>query len=519
MDKKLLLAMQYQCNFAGLAVPWNDIGTIMGEGITGGAVIQHLAKLRTRMVTQGLSVPPPLKRGGGGSRISTSSSSGSKAKAKTTPTKNENAQANVKSTKPSRAKPKKAGKKVAPDSDESEDEDDDAGDNDDSDGTYGQLAKRRKTDTKGPVRRGPMIEESEEELSKPRKRKHKSSKSSSRELSAYGTTDINGVSIEDYSDDEDDEDDEDDTDSGLVAAGAPWLALEDDYVSHRNTGMKTPYKKKSLIVSLPITTHKIGMEGAVKEQETGDMDESEDEVMDGAIENVVEGTDVLSNEEKGQEPSSAHARYDGNFENVTSGTGNNSTMYGNVYHGAPQVTPNAFETTLGDPSAFNAFDGMFDNDELRFNGQSAHGPELYNNGGFDTGAFANGEIFNGIMQRDAYTYQSSIGPSNDALGGLPSINGQNYPQSVPYPIQTSWDDTYNRTGESYDTSVNHTPAGTSAGANLADGGYFQFQYDLGFEKSNMDYAANDGSDGLYHAEDFDGDLVDNTMFDNNLYGN
>ena len=37
----------------------------MGQGISGGACIQHMAKLRTRMVQSGLPVPPPLRRGGG----------------------------------------------------------------------------------------------------------------------------------------------------------------------------------------------------------------------------------------------------------------------------------------------------------------------------------------------------------------------------------------------------------------------------------------------------------------------
>ena len=36
----------------------------MGDNVTGGAVIQHLAKVRARMVASDLSVPPPLTRGG-----------------------------------------------------------------------------------------------------------------------------------------------------------------------------------------------------------------------------------------------------------------------------------------------------------------------------------------------------------------------------------------------------------------------------------------------------------------------
>ncbi len=76
MDKKLLLTIQSVCNAEGVKVPWDKVGKIMGDKISDGAVIQHLAKLRQRMVSQGLSVPPPLRRGGG-SLISTGYSGGS----------------------------------------------------------------------------------------------------------------------------------------------------------------------------------------------------------------------------------------------------------------------------------------------------------------------------------------------------------------------------------------------------------------------------------------------------------
>ncbi|KAI9874948.1 MAG: hypothetical protein M1830_009090 [Pleopsidium flavum] len=76
MDKKLLLTIQSVCNAEGVKVPWDKVGKIMGDKISDGAVIQHLAKLRQRMVSQGLSVPPPLRRGGGG-LISTGYSGGS----------------------------------------------------------------------------------------------------------------------------------------------------------------------------------------------------------------------------------------------------------------------------------------------------------------------------------------------------------------------------------------------------------------------------------------------------------
>lgn len=65
MDKKLLLVLQYICNAEGIKMPWDKVAAIMGPTISDGAVVQHLAKLRQRMIAAGLSVPPPLKRGGG----------------------------------------------------------------------------------------------------------------------------------------------------------------------------------------------------------------------------------------------------------------------------------------------------------------------------------------------------------------------------------------------------------------------------------------------------------------------
>ncbi|KAI9814025.1 MAG: hypothetical protein M1827_003489 [Pycnora praestabilis] len=64
MDKKLLLSIQSVCNTDGIKLPWGKIAKGVEPQITDGAVIQHLAKLRTRMVQQGIQVPPPLRRGG-----------------------------------------------------------------------------------------------------------------------------------------------------------------------------------------------------------------------------------------------------------------------------------------------------------------------------------------------------------------------------------------------------------------------------------------------------------------------
>ncbi|KAI9730524.1 MAG: hypothetical protein M1834_005765 [Cirrosporium novae-zelandiae] len=63
-DKKLLLAIQSVCNQQGKKLDWDAIAKEVDPQITGGAAVQHLAKLRQRMVAEGFDVPPPLKRGG-----------------------------------------------------------------------------------------------------------------------------------------------------------------------------------------------------------------------------------------------------------------------------------------------------------------------------------------------------------------------------------------------------------------------------------------------------------------------
>lgn len=71
MDKQLLLSLQSVCNDKGVKLPWDDVGAAMHKQVSSGAIIQHLAKLRQRLAAQGVSVPPPLRRGGGNG-ISTS---------------------------------------------------------------------------------------------------------------------------------------------------------------------------------------------------------------------------------------------------------------------------------------------------------------------------------------------------------------------------------------------------------------------------------------------------------------
>ena len=69
MDKILLLSIQSEANRHGINLPWSDIGANLGkcwnQTISGGAVIQHLAKHRKKCIDASMTVPPPLRRGGG----------------------------------------------------------------------------------------------------------------------------------------------------------------------------------------------------------------------------------------------------------------------------------------------------------------------------------------------------------------------------------------------------------------------------------------------------------------------
>ena len=63
----MLLILQKICNQKNVKLPWDEVGAQLGGTITGGAIVQHLAKLRAKRVDRGLPVPEPLKRGSGGS--------------------------------------------------------------------------------------------------------------------------------------------------------------------------------------------------------------------------------------------------------------------------------------------------------------------------------------------------------------------------------------------------------------------------------------------------------------------
>ncbi|KAL4785479.1 hypothetical protein BJX76DRAFT_346983 [Aspergillus varians] len=65
LDELLLLTIHQVCNAQSIKIPWADVARTMGNNVSEGAIVQHLAKIRTRRVEADEEVPPPLKRGVG----------------------------------------------------------------------------------------------------------------------------------------------------------------------------------------------------------------------------------------------------------------------------------------------------------------------------------------------------------------------------------------------------------------------------------------------------------------------
>ena len=500
MDKQLTLAMQYEANKAGITLPWEKIGARMGEKITGGAVIQHLAKMRSRLVEQGNPVPPSLKRGGGASRDPTTTSSAS-TMVKNSPAKK------ATPTKSRSAKLKKASKKASRASDDSDDndDDDDDWDEDESDADYGQpRAKRVKKNAKGATRRKNKGDESDEEAgnfidapmgeASKGKRKRQNTQASSQELSAYGTTDINGLPIDNYNEAEDD------TKTEVVAAGSSWLSLDDEAPQPKTGKVVAP--RKSLVVSLPSTSTK-----GIKEEETSEIGEEE------IGEDVDDGSQLLSNEENEQEFYTPQNNQDGDDLSATqlnSGYGPANDNVNSYQRGSSHITPlkgeyNGDQPIMGtlntdfnnNNSAFQPSGGLINDHEFLPDQATGLSAGYYDNTGSNFGL--NAMDFNG----------QNVG----ALGG--GFDGYNEGRTVggsgliPYPIQTSWPSSM---GQSSNTSLNQTPAAPSAGADFS-GGYFnsnQHEYQ-GFDDGTSSTLFNDGV--------MDENFVDGGWYGSSWYSN
>ncbi|OJD21596.1 hypothetical protein ACJ73_07064 [Blastomyces percursus] len=64
LNNRLLLCIQSACSAKGIKLPWEAVAELMGGSMSGGAITQHLTKLRAKLEEEGEPVPPPLKRGG-----------------------------------------------------------------------------------------------------------------------------------------------------------------------------------------------------------------------------------------------------------------------------------------------------------------------------------------------------------------------------------------------------------------------------------------------------------------------
>ena len=413
----------------------------MGPEITPGAVIQHLAKTRVRMVAEGLSVPPPLRRGG----------SGRDTIASCTPKKHGVTKA---------PKPKSIKKKAKPQSDES-DEQEEEWKNDDSDLDLGKRrAKRTKSTAKVP--NGRTIK---------------------KEISQ-------------------DEDAGDDSNEERVAAGAGFLALEDDHSASPQTAKSTPSMKKSLIVALPSTA--VG----IKEEDV-DMSDNEREA-------EATGAGVDRGHGHGD---FANSPYNQNFADLAAAqmepaTGpinisSYSGTYNNFNHTSPQAGALNGGLYLTNQSLFQQPD---DNLDLNLLNPGAglpidfNGDEYLNNVGvINTGTNFNG-TYNGSAQQSDFDYQ----PAN-AYHGSPTVFGAVHHGYVTLSNDNSF------AGSSMATTANQTPAENSAGTDF--GGYFpntQYQAES-FDGEAFDPITSQAIDSLNAG--FFPDTFDNVYYGNSTYLN
>ena len=422
MDKKLLLAIQYACNTSGVTVPWDRVGTIMGPEITAGAVIQHLAKVRVRLVEDGHPVPPPLRRGG----------SGRNTAVVITPKKHN-------ATKV--LKQKSIQKKVKPKSeDESSNEESDWKDGNSDSDFETPRGKRTKTKAKGPKGRSVKKEVRSDE-------------------------------------------DAGENSNDFVAAGAGFLALEDDHVGSPETLKSTPSNKKSLIVALPSTV------GGIKEEDIEmSADEHEAEEIDG---------EVIRGPIHGNFSSSP---FNQNFADLAAAqmelaTGPiNTSSYGGTYnnlHTSPQVS--AFTGGLY-PNNRSLLQQAGNDLDFNFINPGAQVPIDFNSpeylkqvGVINTGMNGNG-AYNGSTQENTFDFQ----PINTYHESSTVFGNNNYGH---LPLN-HWSNDNGFAGSSMATTANQTPAENSAGTDFA--GYFpasQFQADA-FDGAVYDASASHDMDDL-----------------------
>ncbi|KAL9126130.1 MAG: hypothetical protein Q9217_004774 [Psora testacea] len=277
LDVQLLLTIQSECNAAGIAIPWDAIGNTLGIGATGGAIIQHLAKTRSRRVAAGLQVPPPLRRGGGISRVPTGSSSRVRAVSL-----NQGL-----FTKRTHQKLRKTSKKTRSLSDDNEDDDSKGVWDSDPDDEYGK--SRSKRTRKARYCAVKNEESSEDEHESPNKAGEKRKRGSrfgmrSPTPAFHGKSSTrvhHGMKVEGYASGCNDSDGDSDGEVGsrFVGAGSKFLALEDDHEVKYHTGAKTVPQRQSMVMKLSVGRRPsaLAVLQRFKENPDTDVDDSDSE--------------------------------------------------------------------------------------------------------------------------------------------------------------------------------------------------------------------------------------------------
>lgn len=409
MDKKLLLTMQSACNSEGVNLPWDKIGQIMGDQISGGAVIQHLAKLRSRMVEQGLSVPPPLRRGGT-TRISTGYSGN---RASVIPVKNS-------ARKPSALK---LAKKLM--SDEEDSDGDDWGS--DSDGEYDRSrAKNPRLNQKVKKNNIKQEDSDNEETSRKKigdKRKRVVSNLDTPSKAARVGRPISYKELNAGSEHEDfDSSDSENAEDGepRVGGGASFMSLVDIIPQKGQLARKTSSKHSSLIVILHVgisdrAKAKLRSLGATPRDHVETEPISESDAIEGGNEQLVnedEPMSLVAVQHSGETPVTFAQGNSGygtvpvyqNFIGQGGYAGNAHSAEVGMSKGGPYTTQSMYMN----PSFFNGGNSQF--------GSMGGAPGYGTYGDFGTNTLPLGNPF------------SSHGPGNHA--GLPS-NGSIHQSGFP----------------------------------------------------------------------------------------
>ena len=518
MDKKLLLTIQSVCNTQGVALPWDAIGAVMGDKISGGAVIQHLAKLRSRMVAQGLSVPPPLRRGGG-TRISTAPS----GKPKATPTKQATARTIPKGNKSS-MKPESSGTTASDEEGECEWEDD-------PEEEYGKpRVKRHKSnfsakDNYKKIKK----EDSEHGAMTPSNtgEKRKRAESMSDSLTPTPATrtgrrvdysKLDGESTEDNSDSDDGEKSEAEVDGKqYVAAGAAFLSLEDDTPKKGQVSRKTTTKPTTLIVKLSYGTgnHAVAfLKSAGIITEEGETDTSSESNESSESE---DGSGGISDETCSikEDRDSIQPSVQAKADKAISGVSNDTSAHGSVFDSSQLGFGQGFRSNLS---------SKFENSNLAQADFDALSMGPYgNNATMDFSSTGQGSYFDessiDLSGYPSYPSQDDYGINNGmSFGGNGTLN--------PQATQKGFDSYANNQYFSNGGFGKPLPSGLPSSTHHPSHG-LSLQTDVGASASNRNSAfpstmttvthtpAGDGADFINQPWAHD-DFIDDTGFDPEL---